>query len=154
LDADASYAELRETLGRMERDVLPLLPSHLTRSGAALLERLRTQPSLATVVHGDLGPEHIRVVGDEVTGVIDWGDSGVFDPAIDLAWTTLGAAPAFADAVVAAYAPEPALLSRARDWHLLGPWHEVLHGLGSGGPAFVESGLTGTVARLERLGTG
>jgi aminoglycoside phosphotransferase (APT) family kinase protein len=152
-DADASYAELRETFDRMERDVLPLLPAHVAHLGGALLERLRTRPSLATVVHGDLGPEHIRVVGDEVTGVIDWGDSGVFDPALDLAWTTQGAAPAFADAVVAAYAPEQDLLFRARDWHLLGPWHEVLYGLGSGGPEFVDSGLAGTVDRLERLGT-
>ena len=55
--------------------------------------------------------------------------------------------------MIAAYRPDEALLARARDWHLLGPWHEVLYGLGSGGPAFVESGLAGTVARLERFGS-
>jgi aminoglycoside phosphotransferase (APT) family kinase protein len=87
-----------------------------------------------------------------VTGVIDWGDSCAGDPAIDLAATTLSASAAFAEAVIAAYQPDDALLARARDWHLLGPWHEVLYGLGSGGPAFVESGLAGTVARLERFG--
>ena len=90
----------------------------------------------------------------QVTGVIDWGDSCVGDPAIDLAWhDARSAAPAFAGAVIAAYRPDDALLARARDWHLLGPWHEVLYGLGSGGPAFVESGLAGAVARLERFGS-
>lgn len=150
--AHASYDDFRETVARMERDVMPLLPTHVTRPGAALLERLKAPPFTTGVIHGDLGPEHIRVAGDEVTGVIDWGDTCVFDPALDLAWTTLGSAPAFADAVTAAYAPDDGLLVRARDWHQLGPWHEVLYGLGSGGPAFVESGLAGTVARLERFG--
>lgn len=149
---EASHDDFRETLARMQRDVLPLLPEHVSRSGASLLERMLAPPSVTGVIHGDLGPEHIRVVDDEVTGVIDWGDSCVFDPALDLAWTVLGAARAFGDAVIAAYEPDDGLLARARDWHLLGPWHEVLHGLGSGGPAFVESGLAGTVSRLERFG--
>jgi aminoglycoside phosphotransferase (APT) family kinase protein len=136
----------------MERDVLPLLPKHLAERGAALLGRLQVPPIASGLIHGDLGPEHIRVVGEEVTGIIDWGDACVFDPALDLAWTTLGSATAFAEAVVSAYEPDAELLARARDWHLLGPWHEVLYGLGSGGRGFVESGLAGTVARLERWG--
>jgi aminoglycoside phosphotransferase (APT) family kinase protein len=151
-DAAASQDELRETLARMERDVLPLLPAHVVRRGAALLARLDEAPASTGVVHGDLGPEHIRVVGERIGGIIDWGDSCVFDPALDLAWTVHGSGPAFADAVVAAYEPSKRLLARGRDWHLLGPWHEVLYGLGSGGPEFVESGLEGTVARLERFG--
>ena len=137
----------------MERDVVPLLPSAVAPLGAALLERMAAPPPATCVVHGDLGPEHIRVVGDRVGGVIDWGDSCVFDPGLDLAWTAFGSAPAFAEAVVAAYGPDDALLARARDWHQLGPWHEVLYGLGSGGPGFVASGLAGTVARLELFGT-
>ena len=48
------------------------------------------------LVHGDLGLDHIRVTEDDVTGVIDWGDSCVGDPALDLAATTLSASPAFA----------------------------------------------------------
>lgn len=151
-DAAASHAETLEVLVRMEHDVLPLIPPHLAPLGKALLSRMSAPPPSSRVVHGDLGPEHIRVVDQRVGGVIDWGDSCVGDPALDLAWTTLGSAPAFAEAVVAAYGPDDGLLARARDWHLLGPWHEVLYGLGEGGPAFVESGLAGTVARLERFG--
>ena len=151
-DAASSHAELLEILSRMEREVLPLLPDEFAEAGRDLVSRMAAAPGRTGVVHGDLGPEHIRVVGDRVTGVIDWGDSCVGDPALDLAWTMLGAAPAFADALAAAYEPDEQTVARGRDWHLLGPWHEVLYGLGEGGPAFVDSGLTGTIARLEQLG--
>lgn len=151
-DPAAAHAQMRDTLDRMERDVLPLLPDRVASRGRALLARMATSPPLDRVAHGDLGPEHIRVVGERVGGVIDWGDSCVTDPAVDLAWTAFGSAPEFADALLATYGPDEDLLVRARDWHQLGPWHEVLYGLGPGGPAFVESGLEGTVARLERFG--
>src|SRR3954447_2133826 len=119
-DAGAPHAETEETLGRMARGVPPLPPHHLAGVGRALLERIETPPSRTCLIHGDLGPEHIRVVLDEVGGVIDWGDSCIGDPALDLAWTTLGAAPAFSDAVLAAYRPDEELVTRARDWHMLG----------------------------------
>jgi aminoglycoside phosphotransferase (APT) family kinase protein len=146
----ATHVETLETLQRMREDVLLLLPTHLRPAGAALLERMAVPPVRACVIHGDLGPAHIRVVGDRIGGIIDWGDSCIGDPALDLAWTTYGAEPPFADAVRASYRPDDAVSARARDWHLLGPWHEVLYGLGSGGPGFVGSGLAGVVTRLER----
>jgi aminoglycoside phosphotransferase (APT) family kinase protein len=152
LDAASAFDDAQETRDRMQVDVLPRLPDRLQAAGAALLERSSRPVSDPRVVHGDLGLDHVRVTDEEVTGVIDWGDSCAGDPAIDLAATTLSASPAFAEALIAAYQPDDALLARARDWHLLGPWHEVLYGLGSGGPAFVQSGLAGTVARLERFG--
>jgi aminoglycoside phosphotransferase (APT) family kinase protein len=148
-ESAACHADTCKALRRMEHDVLPLLPGRVVQAGLALLERMAAPPPLNCVVHGDLGPAHIRVVGEQVGGVIDWGDCGVGDPALDLAWTTLGSAPAFSGAVVAGYGPDDELVARARDWHMLGPWHEVLYGLGGGGPGFVESGLAGTVARLE-----
>jgi aminoglycoside phosphotransferase (APT) family kinase protein len=152
-DGDANYAEVRRTVARMAREVLPLLPARVASWGEALLERMASPAPRTSLVHGDLGPEHIRVVDERVTGIIDWGDSGVGDPALDLAWTTLGADRAFADAVLLAYRPDVALVARARDWHQLGPWHEVLYGLGEGGRGFVESGLAGSVDRLERFGS-
>jgi aminoglycoside phosphotransferase (APT) family kinase protein len=152
LPETAAHAEVLETVERMRRDVIPLLPRHLTEAGDALLRRVASPSPATAVIHGDLGPEHIRVVGERIGGVIDWGDSRIGDPALDLAWTTLGAHPAFAGAVVAAYRPDDEMSARARDWHMLGPWHEVLYGLGEGGSAFVESGLAGVVARMERFG--
>ena len=152
-NAATSHAETRATLSRMMHDVVPLLPSHLAPAAKALLERMGTPPPRTGLVHADLGPEHIRVVGKRVTGIIDWGDSCIGDPALDLAWTTCGASRPFADAVLQAYLPDDVLVARARDWHMLGPWHEVLYGLGEGGADFVQSGLAGIAARLERYGT-
>jgi aminoglycoside phosphotransferase (APT) family kinase protein len=151
-DAASSHAERLLTLERMAHEVLPLLPAHVAAEGRALLARMAAPPPHARLIHGDLGPEHIRVVGEGVTGIIDWGDSCIGDPALDLAWTTLGAGRPFAEAVHATYRPDDEQVARVRDWHQLGPWHEVLYGLGEGGPDFVESGLAGTVSRLERFG--
>ena len=80
--------------------------------------------------------------------MIDWGDCCVGDPALDLAWTRYGSGPAFAAALETTYSPDETLLARARDWHLLGPWHEVLYGLDTDQPEYVESGLAGAITRL------
>lgn len=42
-------------------------------------------------VHGDLMPANIVIVGRQVHGILDWGASGVGDPALDLlaAWTCM-----------------------------------------------------------------
>lgn len=153
-DAAESFAEAQRIRDRMAVEVVPLLPSRLRGRGEALLERLSVPPPSPRLVHGDLGPQHILVVGDEVTGVIDWGDCGVGDPALDLAWTRYGAGAAFARALEAAYAPDEDVLARGLDWHLLGPWHEVIYGLDTDQPEYVESGLEGAVTRLGSGGPG
>jgi len=150
-DATASFAEAQAIRDRMAVDVLPLLPTDVRSLGEALLERMAVPPPDPRLVHGDLGPTHIRVVGDAVTGVIDWGDCGLGDPALDLAWTRYGSQRAFAAALEGSYAPGEDVLTRGLDWHLLGPWHEALYGLDTAQPAYVESGLAGTVSRLRRL---
>lgn len=148
-DAATSYAEAQEIRDRMAADVLPLLPGQVLAEGTALLERMSVPPPDPRLVHGDLGPDHIRVVDDVVSGVIDWGDCGVGDPALDLAWTRYGAGPEFSAALEAAYSPDAELLARGLDWHLLGPWHEVTYGLDTHQPSYVESGLAGIVSRLQ-----
>jgi aminoglycoside phosphotransferase (APT) family kinase protein len=153
-DADSGYADAQAMRDLMHRDVLPLVPDDLRADATSLLERASVRAGGACVVHGDLGPAHILVSGERVTGVIDWGDSGVGDPAIDLAWTVHGAAPAFAEQVVSAYRPSAAVLARSFDLHLLGPWHEVLFGLQTEQDAFVRSGLDGVVTRLRRARAG
>ncbi len=37
------------------------------------------------VVHADLGAEHLLAVGEDLTGVIDWSDAAIADPAVDFA---------------------------------------------------------------------
>jgi aminoglycoside phosphotransferase (APT) family kinase protein len=101
------------------------------------------------LTHADLGPAHILSRGDELTGVIDWSDARIGDPALDLAWALHGAPTAFADAVLAAYASDdPSLAERALFFHRLGPWYELHYGVYFDQPAYVESGLAGVRSRL------
>ncbi|MEU8194680.1 hypothetical protein AB0C10_12975 [Microbispora amethystogenes] len=58
------------------------------------------------------------------------------------------APPVFARAVAAEYGAVAEISERALLWHRLGPWHEVTHGLGTGDPDAVRSGLDGLLARL------
>lgn len=101
------------------------------------------------LLHADLGPAHILALGDELTGIIDWSDARIGDPALDLAWALNGTPPAFAEAVLDAYEPDDASLTkRALFFHRLGPWYELHYGVHFHQPAYVESGLAGVRSRL------
>jgi len=101
------------------------------------------------LIHGDLGPDHLLVEGDELAGVVDWTDAKIGDPALDLAWVLHGSGASFAAALAATYGVTVELSERARGWHQLGPWHEVTYGIDTAQDAFVESGLAGLLDRLE-----
>ncbi|WP_188837732.1 phosphotransferase [Flexivirga endophytica] len=149
-DADSAHTARRETGDRMAREVLPRLPDGVHTDGEHLLARLAHLPADPCVVHADLGLDHIRVTGEEVSGIIDWGDSCVGDPAIDLSATTLSTGPMFARGVLETYRPAREVLARARDWHMLSPWHEVLFGLDTQHDELISSGLTEAIARLKK----
>jgi aminoglycoside phosphotransferase (APT) family kinase protein len=101
------------------------------------------------LLHADLGPEHVLHRGSVLTGVLDWSDARIGDPALDLAWTTHATGPHFAAALRSAYGgDDPTLGERALFYHRLGPWHEVLYGLDENRPEFVRSGLDGIRERL------
>ena len=142
-------AERVPALEQMAGQVVPLLPADLRDEGRALLERCRAASRHRVLRHGDLGPEHLLAVDGRVSGVIDWTDVALGDPALDLAWTVNRTPAAFSDALVAAYRPTREELARGRDWNLLGPWWEVRHGLTGGGREYVASGLAGVVDRLR-----
>lgn len=138
-------------LPRFHQDVLPMIAAverALVEPATQLLERCARAPKGA-LVHSDLGPDHIRVDGGVVSGIIDWTDACIGDPALDLAWVVFGTQPAFAEAVKAAYGANQDLVRRAQDWRLLGPWYEVTYGLDLGDPGYVRSGMDGVISRLR-----
>ena len=147
-DANTARGWLNEDLDRMRSDVLPLLDGDAAVDGARLLDACAAPPPRPALVHCDLGPAHILIGDGTVSGIIDWTDARVGDPAIDLAWLLYGAPPAVAAAVAEAYGGDELTRRRAWAWHRLGPWHEVLYGLGSGPDGFVASGLAGVRQRL------
>ena len=146
-DAETSRAVFQGELQRFRLEVLPRLEPHRRQAGLDLLDELTRAP-FDTLVHGDLGPEHIIVGDDKTVGIIDWTDAHIGDPALDLAWLLHGTGPAFAAAIREAYEPSPPVLLRSLAWHRLGPWHEVLHGIDANRPELIDSGLAGIQARL------
>jgi macrolide phosphotransferase len=107
------------------------LPSPLLDRWERSLEDVRLWRFVATPTHGDLAAEHVLVerVGGlgptqtRVSGLIDWGQACIADPADDLAWVTLSADPRAVDTVLESYAmgrreqPDRYLAERA---HLAG----------------------------------
>ncbi|MFE3453678.1 phosphotransferase [Nonomuraea sp. NPDC059194] len=142
---DRAAQEREMLVERLRHEVVPRL---VDRGPAmALLDRVGGLPA-DTVVHGDLGSEHLLAEGGELTGVIDFSDAHVGDRALDLSWILYGTPRAFAEAVADEYGVTEEERDRALVWHQLGPWHEVLYGLDNDDPASVESGLAGVTARL------
>ena len=75
-------------------------------------------PFTATLVHNDLAAEHILLdeAAQTVTGIIDWSDIAVSDPALDFAGMFHWGGQAFGEAVLSAYdgSIDDRLVSRAR----------------------------------------
>jgi aminoglycoside phosphotransferase (APT) family kinase protein len=90
------------------------------------------RPWTPVFIHGDLQVDHVFVVGDEVTGVIDWSDAAQGDALFDLAVLTLGNEEHLGD-VVAGYGAEVDI-DVIRSWWsmrcLLGVRWLVEHGFG------------------------
>ena len=150
----ALRAERSTQLDGFVEQVLPLLE---VSERAALRDRFqdhlrddanwRFKP---TVAHGDLGPEHMLVTeSGALAGVIDWEELAVQDPATDLAWL-LHAWPPIGTRVAAQLRVETreALTRRTPFLYELMPFHEVIYGLESDQPLFVESALSGIRARV------
>jgi aminoglycoside phosphotransferase (APT) family kinase protein len=145
-DAESAAAERLEILDKMRAQVVPLLPVSAQADGNELLDRIADVHT--ALVHGDLGPEHLRVHEGRITGVIDWTDAHIGDPGLDLAWFLNDAPAAIAEGVAEVYGVTAKVRERAYDWHRLGPWYEVGYGIETGQPDFVESGLSGVLKRL------
>ncbi len=147
-------AHLRDELGRLRDAVVPLLePAEIVRVDAMLrgfLDDDRWWSFACCLTHGDLGPAHVLVdPSGDLTGVLDWEEASVGDPAVDFAWW-LHAMPEQGERALAAYggAPDAAFRERAGALFAVMPWYEVEHGLGSRNPGSVERGLAGSRARL------
>lgn len=88
-------------------------PADLLRVVEATVPPLAGQRVLA---HADLGAEHVLAAGAELTGVIDWSDAAVTDPALDFARPYRDFGPDFLAGLLAAYGPDAPDLPRIR-WY-------------------------------------
>jgi macrolide phosphotransferase len=132
----------------------------LARRCAVVLGDDARWPAEVTVVHGDLGVEH--VLADQgrcvLTGVIDWTDARVADPAMDFADLETGVGRDALLRVVDAYAdasdrpPDDHLLDRVALYRDLLPLHTALHGVTTGQPAYVAEAARALGAAERGLG--
>ena len=131
----------REQCAEFERLVFPVVDIDRRAQASRLFDEVESlvdfEPSL---IHADLGPEHLLVRDGRLAGVIDWGDMRLGDPALDYACLLNGP---FADWDV-----DTDLRRRARFYHRLAPWYEAHYGLFTNQPPHVERGLVGIAERL------
>ncbi len=142
------YQERYEDL---QRRVFHLLDEGLRKQSVQLWENFlddRTgfafQPAL---IHGDLGCEHIFCDPGRgvLTGVIDWGDVTVGDPALDFVGLHGSHGRAFVESVLADYTGkiDHAFWKRMDFYLSYGPFAELLYGAYSDREDFIEQGITG-----------
>ncbi|HEX2188854.1 MAG TPA: aminoglycoside phosphotransferase family protein [Longimicrobiaceae bacterium] len=98
----------------------------------------------AVLLHRDVAPGHLLCdpATGRLTGVIDFGDVALGEPARDFVYVYEDFGPAILAEVLAAYAGEraPALLPEVRRWYLLEAVEWTVAASGAGGPE-LEEGL-------------
>jgi aminoglycoside phosphotransferase (APT) family kinase protein len=121
-------------------DVAPAVPASRRPSIESFLDTAPPSADFAPVFsHNDLGIEHVLVDPDgTVTGIIDWTDAAIVDPAYDfgLLYRDLGPFPL-----------APAVAARAVFYARCAVLEDLAYGLDTGRPAYVDKSL----AALEWL---
>lgn len=143
------HAFLRDVRQR----AFPLLPAQLQADASKLLETVEAvleSPPALTLVHRDLGLVHILGEGDHITGIIDWSDASIGDPAIDFAAIMSTASDAAIDSLLQHYGTPigDGFRARARTWWQLAPFHDVLHALDTTDPPLLAEGIAGLQRRM------
>jgi aminoglycoside phosphotransferase (APT) family kinase protein len=110
-----------------------------------LAESPPAEAQTAVFCHNDLGSEHVLVdaEGSMVTGVIDWTDAAITDPAYDLGLIYRDLGPEFLDSVLANYAGKwvEADLGRVVFYARCGVLEDIAYGVESGARRYADAGL-------------
>lgn len=137
----------QDQFAQIQRQILPLvaLPAQarIAREWQAFLaDRMRFS---TTLIHQDLNGEHILYDQERgtISGIIDWGDTTLGDPAIDFTGLLDDYGEVFAEQVLAHYHGEvdAAFRQRMRFYQRAMPLNSVLFGLATGQAEFVSEGL-------------
>jgi aminoglycoside phosphotransferase (APT) family kinase protein len=106
---DQPPAQWRHEAARTYATVAAEVPAEHRRAVAAFLEASPPAGEWTPAFsHNDLGIEHVLVGPGtgEVTGIIDWSDAAIVDPAVDFGLLYRDLGPAALDAAMAAYRTE------------------------------------------------
>lgn len=111
--------------------------ARLLRRWEDVLEDISMWRFSPAIVHGDLAEENVLVTDGVISGVLDWADAHVGDPATDLAWLVSAIAPETLEIVLEAYDHarydmDPHRLTRAELGAELALARWLLHGVRTG----------------------
>lgn len=154
-DDDAPLAEWRDEAAELVADLAPEVP-HAARPG---LDRFLQDPLPAPArkrvfTHNDLGCEHVLVepATGRVTGILDWSDAAVADPAKDLGLVLRDLGPAAFELALRTAGPAlPApgdLASRAAFYARCLALEDLAFGLETGQARYAESARAALVRLL------
>ncbi|WP_147375472.1 phosphotransferase family protein [Jiangella rhizosphaerae] len=137
-DAKASY----------ETAAAVIAPADRGRVEAFLAAPPPGPPRRLTFCHNDLGAEHLLVDGASITGVIDWTDAAIADPAVDLSRLYRDLGPDVVERVVARYGGDADAVGpeRVAFYARCALLEDIAYGVESGAEEYARLGL----AHLDR----
>ncbi|GAB6901432.1 phosphotransferase [Kineosporia succinea] len=124
-----------------------LTPVRLLTRWEHAVEEVGAWRFIPCVVHGDLAGDNVLADGEKVTGVMEWSETRVADPADDLAWVSIGATEPAMRPVLEAYTAarsEPVDVDLARRARLSGEFaiaRWLLHGVHTDDAAIVDDAV-------------
>ena len=135
--------EYNELHKRLSREVYPSLELDICESIDSEFSRFHEtetefEPKLC---HRDLSSDHILELDGRITGVIDWGDSCVGDPAFDLTGLLMDYGEQVAQKISKNLAYPDEYLIRARFYSKVATFYETLYGLETENEDHIKQGL-------------
>lgn len=148
-DAASRRQAYRNFYAVVRAEMLPLFDAHTQAAiigfWTGYLEDDACFAFASTLVHRDLNTEHILYdpATGRLTGVIDWGDASIDDPALDFAAVRSQLGEDFARQMLAAYRhPHDASFIRRMDVYAgMEPFHEIRFGQVDGDAAHLAHGV-------------
>jgi len=147
----------RELYSDLQVRAFPLLNNQLRSKSEQLWEDFLENNALfvfkPVLIHCDLACEHIFCdpVRGVLTGVIDWGDVTIGDPALDFVGLHNGRGREFTEHVLACYKGivDVEFWKRIDFYLCYGPFSELLYGAYSSSKKFIEKGIEGLHAMFR-----
>jgi aminoglycoside 2''-phosphotransferase len=147
----------QERYADLQVRVFPMLDKVLRARSEQLWEDFLENEALFAfqpgLIHCDLGCEHILCdpVRGVLSGVIDWGDSTIGDPALDFIGLHNGRGKEFTERVLAYYKGivDVGFWKRIDFYLCYGPFSELLYGSYIGSEKFFEKGIEGLHAKFR-----
>ena len=148
-DAAPWRASYRALYAEIQAGIFPLIDEAVRQRLAArwetYLERAANFQFKAVLAHRDLSGDHILVdlASGTISGIIDWGDVEIGDPAIDFTGLLDDYGADFARLALAHYggSVDATFWDRVDFYRFAMPIHEALFGLRTGQPRHVQQGL-------------